>query len=334
MVISHEQGRCQRVRPARRVKTLAEDAREGLIEPPRTLPPKYFYDARGSALFDRICDTEDYYPTRTEDALLARYAGEIMCKVQPRHILELGSGTSRKTRHLLSACEGQEGMIYWPFDVCREVLEETGEVLMTDYPWLEINPLLGDYSAGLDHLPCPDGGCLYVFLGGTLGNFEEREAITLLRELAVRMSPLDRLLLGVDRVKSVHVLHAAYDDGEGITAAFNRNVLHVLNRELRGDFQPDAFAHRAVYNEDAARIEMYLVADTQQQVHLDELDATLRFAAGETILTEISRKFTLESVTQLLARAGMAIEGHYAPENEYFSLLIAAPQRNVHVAVI
>ena len=326
MSVSQEQGMCRQVLPARRIKTLAEDVREGLLEPPRTLPPKYFYDARGSELFDRICDTEEYYPTRTENALLARYAGDIIRRLAPRHIIELGSGTSRKTRHLLRACEELDGAVYWPFDVCREVLEQTGESLAADYPWIDINPLLGDYSAGLEHLPCPSGSCLYVFLGGTLGNFDEPEAVSLLTELSSRMSGQDRLLLGIDRVKPGPVLRAAYDDAQGVTAAFNRNVLYVLNRELAGNFQPDAFSHQAVYNENEARIEMYLVANRPQQVYLEAIDATLRIDAGESILTEISRKFTPESAANLLARAGLGIECHYTPQNQYFSLLVASPQ--------
>lgn len=326
MSVSQERGVCQVVSPSRRAKTLAEDVIEGLLEPPRALPSKYFYDARGSELFDRICDTAEYYPTRVEDALLARYAVDIIRRLRPRHILELGSGTSRKTRHLLSACGGRQGMTYWPFDVCQAVLEQTSDHLANEYPWVEINPLLGDYSTGLDHLPAPCGGCLYVFLGGTLGNFEESEAIVLLTELMVHMKSKDRLLLGIDRVKSGHIIQAAYDDTDGVTAEFNRNVLHVLNRELGGDFKPGSFAHRAVYNEVEARIEMYLVADTVQQVSLEALDVVLRFDVGECLLTEISRKFTLDSAARLLACAGLVIERHYTPDNQYFSLLVVAPQ--------
>lgn len=326
MSVSQQLGMCRAVLPARRIRTLAEDVRAGLLEPPRMLPPKYFYDAHGSALFDRICETEEYYPTRTEDALLAQYAGNIIGQVSPRHILELGSGTSRKTRHLLSAFGNQDSAVYWPFDVCREVLEQTVERLGTDYPWLEINPLWGDYSAGLENLPCPDGGCLYVFLGGTLGNFDELEAIAFLTELSSRMSGDDRLLLGLDRVKPDAVLCAAYDDAEGVTAAFNRNLLSVLNRELDGNFRPEVFDHRAIYNEEKARIEMYLVADGPQEVYLESIDTMLRFEPGETILTEISRKFTLETATRLLYRAGFDVEQHYSPENQYFSLLIAMPK--------
>lgn len=326
--------RCRPVPPARQAMSLAEDVRAGLLSRPRSLPPKYFYDETGSLLFDRICDTQEYYPTRTEDDLLARYASSIIGKVGPRHILELGSGTARKTRHLLQACCQQETVDYWPFDVCREVLELSSETLSECYPWLEVQPLLGDYSAGLEHLPVLDGPCLYVFLGGSLGNFEASAAVELLSELAARMSADDRLLLGVDRVKSPAVLEAAYDDAEGVTAAFNRNLLSVLNRELEADFRIEHFAHRAIYNDPQAQVEMYLVAERSQEVRLGKLEETLRFAEGETILTEISRKFTLESASDMLADAGLHLDDHYTPPNQYFSLLLAAPQSNGHAAFI
>lgn len=314
--------------------SLAEDVRAGLLSPPRSLPPKYFYDETGSLLFDRICDTQEYYPTRTEEDLLARHAQAIVEKVGPKHILELGSGTARKTRHLLQACGTQEMVGYWPFDVCREILEQSSEALAESYPWLEVQPLLGDYSAGLEHLPLLDGPCLYLFLGGSLGNFEAPAAVGLLAELASRMSTDDRLLLGVDRVKSPAVLEAAYDDAAGVTAAFNRNVLSVLNRELEADFQIDHFDHRAIYNDEQARVEMYLVAQRPQEVRLGRLGETLRFEEGETILTEISRKFTLDSAAAMLADAGLHLDDHYTPPNQYFSLLLATPQSNGHAAFI
>lgn len=328
MSVRYEQKECRSIKPARYVRTLAEDVLAGLVEPPRKLPPKYFYDERGSILFDRICDTQEYYPTRIEDTLLAEFSQDIMQKIAPDHILELGSGTSRKTRHLFNAYQEQPGVIYWPFDVCREVLVETAGILALEYPQLDVRPLLGDYSAGLEYLPQLNGRCLYVFLGSTLGNFEEEEAIILLRELATRMSAADRLLLGIDRVKPPHILRAAYDDSLGLTEAFNRNLLSVLNRELMGDFRPSTFSHRAVYNDGKSRIEMYLVSKMQQEVKLEGLKLKLQFSKGDSILTEISRKFTLESVEQLLGKAGLRLEEHYSPENKYFSLLLVAPERS------
>ncbi|WP_455380714.1 L-histidine N(alpha)-methyltransferase [Acidihalobacter prosperus] len=328
MSVRYEQKECRSIKPARYVRTLAEDVLAGLVEPPRKLPPKYFYDERGSLLFDQICDTQEYYPTRVEDALLAEFAQEIIHKIAPDHILELGSGTSRKTRHLFRAYQDRSGVIYWPFDVCREVLVETAEALALEFPQLEVRPLLGDYSAGLEYLPQLSGRSLYVFLGSTLGNFEEEEAVTLLRELSTRMSAQDRLLLGIDRAKPAHVLRAAYDDNMGLTEAFNRNLLSVLNRELKGDFRPSAFSHRAVYNEEMSRIEMYLVAKMQQEVNLETLNLKLEFSEGDSILTEISRKFTLESAARLLGKAGLTPEEHYTPEDQYFSLLLVAPERS------
>ena len=236
--------RCQVVPSARPVAGLAEDARRGLLHRPRSLPSKYFYDERGSRLFDAICRTPEYYPTRTEGMLLARHAAAIIAQARPEHILELGSGASRKTRHLLAACEGgRHTPTYWPFDVCEEMLLAAGAELAGRYDWLTINPLLGDYCGGLRHLPAPNGRRLFVFLGGTIGNFERAEAIALLCELYAIMAPGDRLLLGADRVKDPAVLLAAYNDAQGVTAEFNRNLLQVLNRQLGADFVVEAFRH-------------------------------------------------------------------------------------------
>ena len=318
--------RCERVRPSRAVPSLVDDVRAGLLDAPRSLPPKYFYDDRGSQLFDRICDTPEYYPTRTEAALLASHAGELIASAAPDALIEFGSGSSRKTRYLFDACETLAmNCSYWPFDVCEAMLRQSGDALMRDYDWLEVRALVGDYLAGLDGLPTCVGRRCFVFLGGTIGNFEPRQARDFLREVRARMRPGDSLILGADRVKSPAVLHAAYNDAEGVTAAFNRNVLRVLNRELGADFVPDAFRHEAVYNASRQQIEMYLVPEAAQHVHLAELDAELDLAAGEPILTEISRKFTPQDLAGLLAEAGLRLEGHFEPDNGYFSLVYATP---------
>ncbi|HKK13525.1 MAG TPA: L-histidine N(alpha)-methyltransferase, partial [Gammaproteobacteria bacterium] len=276
--VDHSAGRLRvhPVPPARPLPDLAQDAREGLLRRPRSLPPKYFYDDRGSRLFDAICDTPEYYPTRTENALLARHAGEILAAVDPDHIVEFGSGTSRKTLHLLEACAADGARSgYWPLDVCESMLRETGEILVDRYQWLQVDALVGDYLGGLDHLPLPDGRRLFVFLGGTIGNFEPWQAEAFLAELRARMNPGDALLLGADRVKDPAVLHAAYNDAAGITARFNLNVLRVLNRELAADFDESAFRHEARYNPALQRIEMYLVARRPQRVMLEALEAEL-----------------------------------------------------------
>lgn len=317
---------CRAVRPARILPGLAEDVRRGLWEPLRSLPPKYFYDERGSQLFDAICDTPEYYVTRTEDALLLDCAAELIDDLRPQHIIEFGSGAARKTRHLFDQCDtAGNAAVYWPFDVCEEILLHSGRHLLHRYDWLCVNALVGDYSAGLHHLPRPAGNCLYLFLGGTIGNFTPAEALAFLRDVRSGMGPGDRLLLGADRIKSPELLHAAYNDRAGITAEFNLNLLRVLNRELEADFDPDGFRHEAVYNDHASRIEMYLVSLREQSVNLARLGRVLDLAAGERILTEISRKFTPASLAELLVAAGFAAERHYEPDNGFFSLVLAAP---------
>ncbi|MBA1146537.1 L-histidine N(alpha)-methyltransferase [Ectothiorhodospiraceae bacterium WFHF3C12] len=315
------------VEPTRRQPTLAEDVAAGFRRQPKSLPPKYFYDERGSALFDRICDTPEYYQTRTEDGLLSDCAEAVLQRARPDHVIELGSGTSRKTRRLLDACQ-RLGVAprYWPFDVCREVVEQAGAELMAAYPWLGVTGLVGDYHAGLDALPAPPGRRLYVFLGGTLGNFPASESIAFLRELRGCMGDDDALLLGVDRVKPAGVLEAAYDDAAGITAAFNLNLLSVLNRELQADFPLESFSHRAVYNGTDAQIEMYLEARRDLQVRIDALNEVHTFHAGERMLTEISRKFTPRSIEHELAAAGFGVETAFEPADGYFSLVLARPR--------
>jgi L-histidine N-alpha-methyltransferase len=320
--------RCLRIPPSRAVPSLLDDVRSGLLHPPRSLPPKYFYDEAGSRLFDQICDTPEYYPTRTEDALLARHAADIIAQTHPAHLLELGSGSARKTRHLLNAVCARSGAgSYWPFDVCESMLMTTAQQLSGEYPALRVHPLLGDYQAGLDNLPQPVGGGLYLFLGSTLGNFRPGQAQRLLRELCAHMQPDDHLLLGLDRVKDRCVLHAAYNDAAGITAAFNRNVLRVLNREVGADFRPEAYEHLAEYVPEQEQIEMYLIPRRAQWVHVNALDVALELTAGERICTEISRKFTAGSIEQLLRESGLALTAHYEAPDAYYSLVLARPHR-------
>jgi len=317
---------CQPVAPAHSVPSLLDDVRDGLLTSPRSLPPKYFYDDRGSRLFDAICDTEEYYPTRTEDDLLGHRAADIIARLQPEHLVELGSGTSRKTRRLLDACEEQGcHATYWPFDVCESMVQDSAQALMDEYDWLQVRGLVGDYHAGFEHLPGFPGRALFVFLGSTIGNLEHEYAVSFLRELRGLMGPDDALLMGADRVKDSDVLQAAYNDRDGLTAEFNRNLLRVLNREVGANFDPAAFEHRAIYNQAQSQIEMYLVAAQAQTVTVKALDASIEFVEGESILTEISRKFTPASLATLLSEAGFRIEQHYEPTDGFFSLLLAAP---------
>lgn len=304
----------------------ARDVLAGLSSSPKQLSPKYFYDEHGSWLYDKICKVPEYYPARTEEALLAEKSVEIIEATRPDTILELGSGTSRKTTHLLDACEALHCHAhYLPLDVCEEMLRDAGKRLVGSYDWLKVRALVGDYSEGFHCLPKDDGVRLYVFLGGTLGNLEEVEATRFLLRLRAMMGENDYLLLGVDRVKDIEVLNAAYNDSQGYTAAFNRNVLSVINRELGGHFNPDTFVHRAWFNEEKSRIEMHLHSTRPQRVRIDTLETEIPFARDESIHTEISRKFTLPSLRRLVARAGLSISEHYEPSNNYFSLVLLSP---------
>ena len=315
---------CTTVMPTRPVPDMIDDVRESLLARPRRLSPKYFYDERGSALFDRICTTPEYYPTRIENRLLKKCAADVIDKTRPSQILELGSGYSVKTRRLFDACEANLHVCeYAPFDVCEEVLLDSSSKLSEEYEWLNLRPLLGDYHAGLGNLPDIPGRRLFVFLGSTIGNFEKQEAIDFISEINRVMRHGDFLLLGVDRVKESKVLNAAYNDDQGITAEFNLNVLRVLNRELDANFRLDNFSHSARFNTDESRIEMRLVSDARQQVYIHDLQETIEFSEGEDILTEISQKYTFNDIEQLLCRAGLGINEHFEDEQAYFSLVLA-----------
>ncbi|WP_037341107.1 L-histidine N(alpha)-methyltransferase [Salinisphaera hydrothermalis] len=315
-----------RVAPERRVPDLAEDARAGLLAPPRSMPPKYFYDERGSRLFEAICDTPEYYPTRAEAALLTDVSERVIADIRPAHVVELGSGNSHKTRHLFAACE-RLGIHprYWPFEVSPQIMLDSAAALIADYDWLHVEAMSGDYTAGLGNLPLPgDGGRrLILFLGGTIGNFEPAQADAFLAEIVSLMAPGDALLLGLDRVKDVATLEAAYDDAAGYTAAFNKNLINVINRELGGDMPVAGYRHRAVFDRTLSRIEMRLVAEYAHRVRLEALGADFEIAAGEEILTEISRKFSQEAITGLLGRAGLRQTAHYPYGDDQYSLVLA-----------
>jgi L-histidine N-alpha-methyltransferase len=314
------------LRPREPTSTLSVDVRLGLKHSPKSLPPKYFYDARGSWLFEQICGTQEYYPTRVEDGLLAAHSDQIIDLVGPSTIVELGSGSSRKTAHLLAACE-RAGChaVYEPVDVCREILEQAGRRLCAVHDWLKVDAVVGDYCCGLDGLAAAGEPRLFMFLGGTIGNFDDAQGTAFLREVRRFMGPSDRLLMGADRVKDASVLNAAYNDSQGYTAAFNRNVLSVINRELDAEFDCERFDHLAWFNDGESQIEMHLLSPVSQTVRIAGLDMVACFEAGETILTEISRKFTPTSLADLLRRSGLEPERHYAPANGYYSLVLARP---------
>jgi L-histidine N-alpha-methyltransferase len=315
---------CRVVRPTKSVPSLTDDVTAGLFSAHKQLPAKYFYDDRGSELFDRICDEPEYYPTRTEDALLEQSADDIIATVAPSRIIEFGSGMSRKIRHLFNACSRYECYpTYVPFDVCDDVMIKSGEELSEKYSWLDVAPLSGDYTAGLGNIPVDGGKNLLMFLGGTIGNFTEEQGIAFLREVRELMSSSDQLLLGADRVKQPEILHAAYNDVAGITAEFNLNLLDVLNRELGANFDRSKFEHYAFYNPEQNQIEMHLVCMDDQDVWFAELERSLEFKEGDAIRTEISRKFTRETLEKLLISAGFQIESHYEASSHPFSLVLA-----------
>lgn len=317
---------CQTIRPTRVISTLSEDVVNGLFGEPRSLPPKYFYDERGSDLFDQICDAPEYYPTRTESALLEKIAGDVIESARPECIVELGSGTSRKTRHLLNACDDRAFYpVYAPLDVCDEVLVTSGEALHAEYDWLQVHPMVGDYTAGLGNLPHRADRTLIVFLGGTIGNFTQIERLDFLAEVRDVMGRNDKLLLGADRVKEPDVLHAAYNDNAGITAEFNLNILRVLNRELGADFDLDGFEHYAHFNPLESRIEMHLISMRKQTVQFGDMERRLEFKEGDHILTEVSTKFTRTELEAMFAETGFEIVRHYESNATKFSLLLAQP---------
>lgn len=319
--------RAQPLAPDRAVPSLADDVRHCLLTSPRSLPPKYFYDERGSILFDRICDTPEYYPTRTEQALLEDSAATVIRITRPEHLFELGSGTSRKTRTLLEACrELDVHPVYWPLDVSEEILVRTGRELRREYPWLDVRPLVGDYSGGLGNLPAMPGRELMLFLGGTIGNFSHADGVAFLRELAGHLDGDDHLLLGMDRVKDRAVLEAAYNDAGQLTAAFNLNMLNVLNRDLGAEFDQARFRHVAHFNEERSQIEMYLQSVGDQTVRISALGETLELRDGEKILTEVSRKFTPGSMNELLEEGGFRLEERFDAPDEWYSLALARPR--------
>lgn len=310
------------------LQELKQDVRDGLLTAPRSLPPRYFYDDEGSKLFNAICETEEYYPTRTEFALLTRHVKEIIKIAQPRTCIELGAGTSTKTEVLLPSLNTDAGLhTYVTIDVCREVLVESAHRLLKIYPKLQIRSIVGDYLSAIEALPVPDEPVLYIFIGNSIGNFAEQEAITLLNRVAQKMNPEDHFLIGFDRVKDRRVLERAYDDLEGVTSKFNLNMLKVLNEKLHADFNLGQFYHQAIYNDRDEQIEMYLVSKQPQTISFPALNETIHMQENEKILTEISCKYTKSSLRQLLADSGLTEQAHFAPSNEYFSLVLAKRTR-------
>jgi L-histidine N-alpha-methyltransferase len=309
-------------------RRLADDVLDGLTQPFKEIPPKHFYDSRGSALFERICELPEYYPTRTEMAILEASAAAIVDSAASVELVELGSGATAKARLLLDAMGGCARR-YVPVDVSERMVREAAAALVDDYDGLEIHGVVGDFQRHLDRVPRPIAGepRLVALLGGTIGNFPPGSRRSLLRDVAGLLDVDDHVLLGTDLVKDPAIIEAAYDDVQGVTAEFNRNVLHVMNRELGADFEPDAFDHVAFFDRRREWVEMRLRARRPMTVRVTELDLQVEFAAGEELRTEISAKFTRRRIEGDYAAAGLELRGWYTDPEELFAVTLARPAR-------
>jgi L-histidine N-alpha-methyltransferase len=307
--------------------TMADDVRLGLTRTPKELPPKYFYDERGSWLFERITELPEYYLTRAERSLLKDSAAEIASIVRPEELVELGPGSASKTRTLIEAGRAAGDFErYVPVEVSAAMVEHSAETLLAHYDWLEIHAVVGDFERHLDRVPTEDRP-LVAFLGSTIGNLQRDQASNFLRRVA-RMTGRDGyFLLGTDLVKDRAVLEAAYNDSEGVTADFNRNVLRVINRQFDGDFDPEAFEHLAVFNASDEQMEIYLRSATAQTAHVRALDLQVPFEPGEKIRTEISRKFTRASVEAMLGDAGLVMTHWFTDPGRSFALSLSRVNR-------
>ena len=308
---------------------MARDVRAGLSATPKDLSPwpKYFYDAEGSRLFEEITAQPEYYQTGAELSILQSRADEIVASTRCRELVELGSGSASKTRALIDAMLGANGLPprYVPLDVSESALRESGERLVEEYPGLEIQGFIGDFDRSLGRLlgRPSDRSRLVAFLGGTIGNFTPKKRREFLDVLRAGLRAEDRVLVGLDLVKDGQVLEAAYNDAAGVTARFNRNMIRVINDRLHAGLDPDLFSHRAIYNADRERVEMWLDSETGQQIQTPDLQAS--FAEGEGIRTEISAKFTPESAARTFEEAGLKLQNLYTDEQGLFALALGGP---------
>jgi L-histidine N-alpha-methyltransferase len=303
---------------------MAEDVREGLSSVPKMVPPKYFYDATGSDLFERITETPEYYPMREEGKLLENIAAQVMGSLKPAQVVELGSGSSTKTRALLDAGRADGSLqSYVAFDVSESIIVEAGEALERRYPGLELHGIVGDFQRHLDTIPAANGRRLVLFLGSTIGNLFRDQRIELLTQIKEILGDSDYLLLGTDLVKDTSIIIPAYNDAAGVTAAFNKNMLSSINNGLDGDFDPTAFEHEAIFNHEEARIEMHLRPRTKQVARLKAIDMEVVVTPEETIWTECSHKFTRERVAEMLTAAGLQLREWYAAPGDMFGLSLS-----------
>jgi L-histidine N-alpha-methyltransferase len=307
------------------LSTMGADVREGLRRPLPELSPKYFYDARGSELFDLITEQPEYYQTRAERSILNRRSPEIAALTGARELVELGSGSASKTRALLFGLAGQGNLQrYVPVDVSETMVERCARELTEQFPGLAVHGLVGDFGRHLIHLPEGERR-LFAFLGGTIGNLYPDERAGFLELIANLLEPGDHLLLGVDLVKDAAVLEAAYNDAAGVTRDFNRNVLHAINLELDADFAPEYFDHVAFFDSESSWIEMRLRAQRRMDVSIPGAGIDLTFEAGDEIRTEISAKFTPESLAADLRAAGLDPGPFFKDPAGLFGLSLSAP---------
>ncbi|MDX1389406.1 MAG: L-histidine N(alpha)-methyltransferase [Acidobacteriota bacterium] len=303
--------------------TMADDVRRGLTSTPKRLSPKYFYDERGSWLFERITRLPEYYLTRAERSLLKDFAAEIASIVEPRELVELGPGSASKTHTLIEASRSSGRLErYLPVDVSSAMVEHLAERLLSQYDWLDLHAVVGDFERHLDRVP-PGSHRLVAFLGSTIGNLEPDQTRAFLGHVHRMVGENGYFLLGTDLVKNRSVLEAAYNDDQGVTADFNRNVLRVINRHLDANFDPEAFDHVAFYNADREQVEIYLRSRSAQTVRLETLDLDVSFDRCERMCTEISRKYTRKSVEAMLAEAGLELTHWFTDPGKSFALSLS-----------
>lgn len=308
--------------------TIAYDVLRGLSADQKYIPSKYLYDERGSKLFDAICDLPEYYPTRTEVRLLSAHAEDIVRGLRQVDLVELGAGANRKIRLLLDALgpRRRADVRYVPVDVCGSALLESAVRLRTVYPEMRVKGIEADFTRDL-HVLRSDRPKLVLFLGSTIGNLDEGEVSSFLIDVAAMLNPGDRFLLGLDMVKPAEILEAAYNDSRNVTADFNKNMLLVVNRELGAGFNPTDFDHVAFYDEGRERVEMHLRARRDMSVEVKDLGIAVDLKKGETIRTEICRKFRRDGAENMILNAGMRVRRWYSDPNGWFSLLDAVPDR-------
>lgn len=311
--------------PAVVLSPIADEVLQGLSATPKKLPPKLFYDAEGSRLFEQITELPEYYPTRTERAIFEQYAAEIVAQAGNNlTLVELGAGSASKTRILIEAlARRQLRLSFYPIDVSVAALKEAVVSLNGHLRHLRVRPIVADYSHHLPQLSALPGRKLVLFIGSTIGNFESEEAVQFLTRVRASLEPGDALLVGFDLVKSPDLLNAAYNDAKGITAQFNKNVLARINREAGGHFDLNSFEHVAFWNPAQSRIEMHLESKIEQDVRIDDLDRGFHFEAGERIHTENSYKFNSGSIGNLLSESGLQMERCWKDEKDWFAAVLA-----------